>query len=62
MHINIEKQKNNFFQRSLMVNGYNLFNSLPKDVKNITDESLFRRECVEFVKKLYIKKTYLKKL
>jgi hypothetical protein len=45
-----------------MVNGYNLFNSLPKDVKNITDGSLFRSECVEFVKKLYIKINYLNKL
>jgi exonuclease III len=60
MDINIGKQNNVFFQRSLMVNGFKLFNSLAKDVRNLVDEKMFRRECITFVKKMYVKRTYLK--
>jgi hypothetical protein len=60
MDINISKQNNVFFQRSLMVNGFKLFNSLAKDVRNLVDEKMFRRKCITFVKKMYVKRIYLK--
>jgi exonuclease III len=56
--ITLGKQKSKFYQKSMMVSGFKLFNTLPRQTKCITNEIKFKRECVSFVKKMFMNKKY----
>lgn len=57
-NISLGRQNSKFYQKSMMVSGFKLYNTLSRQTKCITDETKFKRECVPFVKKMFLKKKY----